>query len=166
MGTVVSHAVAAPAVVGHAVVGHAVGYVAPVAQQVSTPVCNSVPTKKCRKVPHSTPRKVARTVCDTVVDVTTIQDCHETVTRVCQQTHTSHASHSAVVGHDTKVIDTGENVAHGGTVAVGPTVHGDGVVSAGYVGTGVVSHGVVGAGVVGHGVVGAGVVGHGVVGGV
>merc|ERR1711942_170175 len=133
------------------------GYVAPVAKQVSAPVCNSVPTKKCNKVPHSTPRKVARTVCDTVVDVTTIQDCHETVTRVCQQTSTSHASHSAVVGHDTKVVATNENVAHHGTVAVGATVHGAPVVSAGVVGAGV-SHGVVGAGVVSHGVVGGGVV--------
>merc|ERR1712215_249723 len=119
------------------------GYVAPVAKQVSAPVCNSVPEKRCNKVPHSTPRKVARTVCDTVVDVTTIEDCHETVTRVCQQTSTSHAAHSAVVGHDTKVVSVGENVAHHGTVSVGPTVHGAGVVSHGVVGAGLVTGGVV-----------------------
>jgi len=124
------------------------GYVAPVAKQVSAPVCNSVPEKRCNKVPHSTPRKVARTVCDTVVDVTTIEDCHETVTRVCQQTSTSHAAHSAVVGHDTKVVSVGENVAHHGTVSVGPTVHGAGVVSHGVVGAGLVTGGVVGSGVV------------------
>merc|ERR1711942_410186 len=119
---------------------HAVGYVAPVAEQVSAPVCNSVPEKRCNSVPHSTPRKVARTVCDTVVDITTIEDCHETVTRVCQQTSTSHASHSAVVGHDTQVVATGVDVAHHGTVAVGPTVVGHGAVSHG-IGSGVVSAG-------------------------
>merc|ERR1712236_85476 len=99
--------------------GHAVGYVSPVAEQVSAPICNSVPERRCNKVPHSTPRKVARTVCDTVVDITTIEDCHETVTRVCQQTSTSHASHSAVVGHDTQVVAAGVNEAYHGTVAVG-----------------------------------------------
>merc|ERR1712236_107578 len=121
--------------------GHAAGYVSPVAKQVSAPICNSVPERRCNKVPHSTPRKVARTVCDTVVDITTIEDCHETVTRVCQQTSTSHASHSNVVGHDTQVVAAGVDEAYHGTVAVGPTVHGHGSVGHGVVGSGVLSVG-------------------------
>ena len=40
---------------------------------VSPPVCTSTPVKTCNRVPVSTPRKVARTVCNTVVDVTTIE---------------------------------------------------------------------------------------------
>ena len=76
------------------------------------------------QVPVSTPRKVARTVCKTVVDITTIEDCQvdirldiyiskyldiqylhtqETVTTECTQTSTKVAHSSAVVGHDTKV---------------------------------------------------------------
>merc|ERR1712098_360344 len=76
-----------------------------------------VPEKKCVDVPVSTPKKVARTVCDTVVDVTTIEDCHETVTKTCQQSHTKTSSHSAVVGHETKVVATAVPVA---TAAVHP----------------------------------------------
>jgi len=68
------------------------------------PVCKSTPVKKCARVPTHTPRKVARNVCNTVVDVTTIEDCHETVTRHCQQTSTSEAKHSAVVAKETKVV--------------------------------------------------------------
>ena len=73
-------------------------------KKISPPVCESVPVKTCNRVPVSTPRKVPRTVCDTVVDITTIEDCHETVTKHCSQTSTSHHSHSAVVGHETKVL--------------------------------------------------------------
>merc|ERR1712105_252460 len=103
---------AAPAPVVHAEPAH---------QVVTPPVCNSVPEKKCASHPVSTPRKVARTVCDTVVDVTTIQDCHETVTKTCQQSHTSNSSHSAVVGHETKVVATAvdhgvSGVYHGASV--------------------------------------------------
>merc|ERR1712126_613862 len=109
-------AYAAPAVVAEP---------APAHQVVTPPVCNSVPEKKCAKHPVSTPRKVARTVCDTVVDVTTIEDCHETVTKTCQQSSTSHSSHSAVVGHETKVVATGvdhgvSGVYHGAPVSHGP----------------------------------------------
>jgi len=89
----------------------------PVKPVPTPPVCNSVPEKKCVDVPVSTPRKVARTVCDTVVDVTTIEDCHETVTKTCQQSHTKTSSHSAVVGHETKVVATAVPVA---TAAVHP----------------------------------------------
>jgi len=82
-------------------------------KKVAPPVCESVPVKTCNKVPVSTPRKVPRTVCDTVVDITTIEDCHETVTKHCTQTSTTHHSHSAVVGHESKVVAVGEEVAHG-----------------------------------------------------
>merc|ERR1711955_47607 len=91
--------------------GHVVAHAAPVKAVVAPPVCSSVPEKKCVNVPVSTPRKVARTVCDTVVDVTTIEDCHETVTKTCQQSHTKTSSHSAVVGHETKVVATAVPVA-------------------------------------------------------
>merc|ERR1712038_1201894 len=68
------------------------------------PVCNSVPEKTCERIPTSTPRKVARTVCDTVVDVTTIEDCTETVTKHCQHTSSSTSSSSQVVGSHSKVV--------------------------------------------------------------
>merc|ERR1712215_575544 len=112
---------------------HAAGHVAPVAEHTSAPVCNSVPERRCNKVPNSTPRQVARTVCDTVVDITIIEDCQETVTTVCQQTSTAHSSSSAVVGHDTQVVATGVDEAFHGTVATGPTVHGHATISHGIV---------------------------------
>ena len=68
------------------------------------PVCNSVPEKTCERVPTSTPRKVARTVCDTVVDVTTIEDCVETVTKHCQHTSSSTSSNSKVVAKESTVL--------------------------------------------------------------
>merc|ERR1712053_28503 len=68
------------------------------------PVCNSVPEKTCESIPTSTPRKVARTVCDTVVDVTTIEDCTETVPKHCQPTTSSPSSSSQVVGSHSKVV--------------------------------------------------------------
>lgn len=77
------------------------GAVGPVA--AAAPVCQSVPVRKCSKVPVSTPRKVARTVCQTVTDITTIEDCQETVTTECTQTSTKVATHSKVVATDTKV---------------------------------------------------------------
>ena len=67
------------------------------------PVCNSVPEKTCERIPTATPRNVARTVCDTVVDVTTIEDCTETVTKHCQHTSSSTSSESKVIGKETKV---------------------------------------------------------------
>ena len=67
------------------------------------PVCNSVPEKTCERIPTATPRNVARTVCDTVVDVTTIEDCTETVTKHCQHTSSSTSSSSKVVGSHSKV---------------------------------------------------------------
>jgi len=67
------------------------------------PVCNSVPEKTCERIPTSTPRNVARTVCDTVVDVTTIEDCTETVTKHCQHTSSSTSSSSKVIGQHSQV---------------------------------------------------------------
>ena len=77
------------------------GPVGPLA--TGAPVCESVPVRKCSRVPVSTPRKVARTVCQTLTDITTIQDCQETLTTECTTTSTKVATHSKVVGTDTKV---------------------------------------------------------------
>merc|ERR1712198_402821 len=87
----------------------------------AAPICESVPVKKCNKVPVSTPRKVGRTVCKTVVDITTIEDCTETITTERKQVSTKVAHSSAVVGHDTKV-GPAEVVAH----AAAPVVAGYG----------------------------------------
>merc|ERR1739838_812439 len=91
----------------------------------AAPVCSSVPVKKCNKVPVSTPRKVAKTVCKTVEDITTIEDCQETITKV--------AHSSAVIGHDTKV-GPAQVVAHAAPVAAAPVV-------AGYSGYGLAGYG-------------------------
>merc|ERR1719205_393329 len=77
------------------------------------PVCNSVPVKTCERIPTATPRNVARTVCDTVVDVTTIEDCTETVTKHCQHTSSSTSSSSKVIGAHSQVVTSALNaVAH------------------------------------------------------
>merc|ERR1719483_977414 len=115
----------------------------------SAPVCTSVPVKTCNKVPISTPRKIAKTLCKVVTDITTIEDCQETITTQCTQTSQKVAHHSAVVGHDTKVgpsavVATHAHAApliagHGVAVAGGPIV-------AGYAGTGYGLAGYAGAG--------------------
>merc|ERR1712002_1203817 len=92
-------------------------------RRVDPPVCSSQPVKNCHKTPVSRPRKVARVVCDTIVDVTTIEDCVETVTKQCTSSSTTQHAHSAVVGHDSQVVSSGEQqgvVGH----AVGPAVAG------------------------------------------
>merc|ERR1712098_413479 len=92
-------------------------------RRVVPPVCSSQPVKNCHKTPVSRPRKVARVVCDTIVDVTTIEDCVETVTKQCTSSSTTQHAHSAVVGHDSQVVASGEQqgvVGH----AVGPAVAG------------------------------------------
>lgn len=99
----------------------------------TAPVCSSVPVKKCNKVPVSTPRKIAKTVCKTVEDITTIEDCQETITTECTQTSTKVAHSSAVIGHDTKV-GPAEVVAHAAPVAAAPVV-------AGYAGYGLAGYG-------------------------
>lgn len=99
----------------------------------AAPICSSVPVKKCNKVPVSTPRKIAKTVCKNVEDITTIEDCQETVTTECTQTSTKVAHSSAVIGHDTKV-GPAEVVAHVAPVATAPVV-------AGYAGYGLAGYG-------------------------
>merc|ERR1712235_216546 len=111
------------------------GYSAPVVK--AAPICESVPVKKCNKVPVSTPRKVGRTVCKTVVDITTIEDCTETITTECKQVSTKVAHSSAVVGHDTKV-GPAEVVAH---AAAAPAVAVAAPVVAGYGGYGLAGYG-------------------------
>ena len=114
--------------------GYAAGPVA-----ASAPVCTSVPVKTCNKVPVSTPRKVGRTVCKTVEDITTIEDCEETITTECTQIKTQVSRHSAVVGHDTKV-GPAEVVAHAAPVAPVAVAHA-GPVVAGYSGYGLAGYG-------------------------
>merc|ERR1711937_616873 len=90
--------------------------------------------------PVSTPRKVAKTVCATHVDVTTIEDCKEVITTQCSQTSQKVATHSAVVGHDTKVGPAAVVATHG-------HVHGHPVA-----GHAVTAHPVAGHAVAGHAV--------------
>ena len=95
------------------------GAVGPVA--AAAPVCESVPVRKCRKVPVSTPRKVGKTVCQTVTDITTIEDCKETITTKCSQTSTKVATHSKVVGTDTKLGPAAVVATHAAVHAVAVT---------------------------------------------
>merc|ERR1712083_507536 len=118
------------------------GYAYASSPVVSAPVCNSVPVKQCKDVPVSTPRKVAKTVCATHVDVTTIEDCKEVITTQCSQTSQKVATHSAVVGHDTKVGPAAVVATHG-------HVHGHAVA-----GHAVAAHPVAGHAVAGHAVAG------------
>merc|ERR1711872_1179566 len=92
-------------------------------RRVDPPVCSSQPVKNCHKTPVSRPRKVARVVCDTIVDVTTIEDCVETVTKQCTSSSTTQHAHSAVIGHDSAVVASGEQQGVVGA-AVGPAVAG------------------------------------------
>merc|ERR1712106_526381 len=98
----------------------------------SAPLCTSVPQKMCKQVPIDTPRKVKKTLCKTVVDVTTIEDCKEVITTHCEQTSQKVAHHSAVVGHDTRV---------GPASVVDTQSHAVGVVSSYGAGVGVISYG-------------------------
>merc|ERR1712098_614683 len=112
----------AEASIGGGVVGVPVAHSGP-SRSINAPVCSSTPVKNCHKTPVSRPRKVARVVCDTIVDVTTIEDCVETVTKQCTSSSTAQHAHSAVVGHDSQVVSSGEQqgvVGH----AVGPAVAG------------------------------------------
>merc|ERR1712128_412938 len=108
---------------------HGYAVASPVA--VSPPVCNSVPVTQCNKVPVDTPRKVCKTVCKTVTDITTIEDCKETITTQCTQQSVNVRHSSGVVGHDTKVGPSAVVATHGhaAVVAAAPAV-------AGYAGTG------------------------------
>merc|ERR1739838_487292 len=96
---------------------HGYAVASPVA--TSAPVCNSVPITKCAKVPVATPRKVCNTVCKTITDITTIEDCVERIvtTTECRQTkvdiQTRHSS--GVVGQDTKVGPSAVVAGYAGT---------------------------------------------------
>jgi len=79
----------------------------PHVKNASPPDCTSTPVKNCKKNPHTRPRVVSRVVCDTVVDVTHIEDCKEVVTKTCTGSTTYESRHSAVVGADVKVIGSG-----------------------------------------------------------
>ena len=102
-----------------------------------------------------TPRRIAKTVCATHVDVTTIEDCKEVITTECSQTSQKVATHSHVVGHDTKVepsaVVAHAHVAPPAVAVAAPAVavvghgHGHSVAVAG--------HAVAGHAVAGHAVV-------------
>merc|ERR1719299_67091 len=51
--------------------------------------------------------QVPRPVCKTVVDTTYVEECENTFTTECTQTHTQVHHSSAVVGHDTQVVAGG-----------------------------------------------------------
>ena len=80
--------------------GHGGGY-------SSGPQCQEKVDRQCHKVPQQHERKVARPVCETVVDTTYIEECEETFTTECSQSHTQVHHSSAVVGHDSQVIHGG-----------------------------------------------------------
>ena len=80
--------------------GHGRGY-------SSGPQCQEKVDRQCHKVPQQHERKVARPVCETVVDTTYIEECEETFTTECSQSHTQVHHSSAVVGHDSQVIHGG-----------------------------------------------------------
>merc|ERR1712002_712299 len=103
-----SHHVSAPVVthVSKPVVTHHVP--APVVESLpaktSPPECTSNPVKTCNSTPVTKQRHVSRRVCETVVDITHIEDCTETITKNCASSSTSQTSHSKVTGRDIKVI--------------------------------------------------------------
>merc|ERR1712002_1247867 len=69
--------------------------------------CFSKPHKQCHQKPVQTERKVPRPVCKTIVDTTYIEECQETFTTECTETHQQVHHSSAVVGHDSQVVSTG-----------------------------------------------------------
>merc|ERR1712179_1436 len=75
--------------------------------QTSPPECTSTPVKTCKNTPVSTPGQVSRQVCETVVDITYVEDCTETITKSCASSSTSHSATSRVTGHDLQVIAGG-----------------------------------------------------------
>jgi hypothetical protein len=71
------------------------------------PQCQEHVERQCHKVPQQHERKVARPVCQTVVDTTYVEECQNTFTTECSQTHTQVHHSAAVVGHDTHVVAHG-----------------------------------------------------------
>merc|ERR1712098_105188 len=55
--------------------------------------CSSTPVKTCSNTPVTKQRKVPRVVCETVVDITHVEDCTETITKNCASSSTSQTSH-------------------------------------------------------------------------
>lgn len=49
----------------------------------SPPVCQSVPTKTCRETPVRSSRREVRRVCRLVLEISTVEDCVETVNTRC-----------------------------------------------------------------------------------
>merc|ERR1711962_1362634 len=75
--------------------------------------CTSTPVKTCSNTPVTKQRKVPRVICETVVDITHVEDCTETITKNCASSSTSQTSHSKVTGHDIQVIAQ-EPLSHDG----------------------------------------------------
>merc|ERR1712055_1033298 len=73
-------------------------------RNINHPDCTSTPVKTCKDVPVTRPRVVSRVVCETVVDVTTVEDCKKTVTKTCASSDTYTAHHTKVTGHSKQVI--------------------------------------------------------------
>merc|ERR1712055_20619 len=73
-------------------------------RNLSPPDCKSTPVKNCENKPRTSNRVVSRVVCDTVVDVTQIEDCTETITKSCTSARTYQSSRSRVVGGETKIV--------------------------------------------------------------
>merc|ERR1712203_476813 len=71
------------------------------------PQCQEHVERQCHKVPQQHERKVARPVCQTVVDTTYVEECQNTFTTECSETHQQVHHSSAVVGHDTHVVAHG-----------------------------------------------------------
>lgn len=101
-------------------------------QHTTAPVCTSTPVRKCNQVPVETPRKVAKLVCQQVVDITTIEDCAETITTTCQQTSKKVAHTSEVVGKTTNVVAGPAVVATAPAVVASAPAHGHVGYGAGY----------------------------------
>merc|ERR1712002_386197 len=115
-----SHRVSAPVVthVSKPVVHHVpTPVVESLPAQTSPPECTSTPVKTCSNTPVTKQRNVSRRVCETVVDITHVEDCTETITKNCASSSTSHSSNSRVIGHDVQVIaggsGSGASVSHG-----------------------------------------------------
>merc|ERR1712180_360976 len=81
--------------------------------------CTSTPVKTCSNTPVTKQRKVPRVICETVVDITHVEDCTETITKNCASSSTSQTSNSRVIGHDIQVIS-------GGSGSGGSSSHGSG----------------------------------------
>jgi len=62
--------------------------------------CRSSTERQCKDLPSKTPRKQPREVCETVKDVTTVEECTETVITECDHEVTK----SHVLSHEVKRV--------------------------------------------------------------